>query len=126
MCSSDLAHRSRFVLGLALAGCVIGALNWLWLVVEASTDRRTLIVDFQDTASPWYRMWRQLLPDHTRMNGIDIALTAIWTVVLVGAGALVWWSTRIEQRAAVDEPATDPADDHGEGAEKGEPEWQTS
>ncbi|MEL6893765.1 MAG: hypothetical protein AAFP84_19390, partial [Actinomycetota bacterium] len=38
------------VLGLA------GASTWVWLAIEASTDRRVLIVDFYETAAPVYRL----------------------------------------------------------------------
>ena len=64
--------------------------NWLWLVVEATTDRRTLIVDFTETASPVYRLWSPLLPDFRRGATLDVILAAVWAVAFGCAAALAW------------------------------------
>ncbi|MEL6986001.1 MAG: hypothetical protein AAFO29_26455, partial [Actinomycetota bacterium] len=57
-----LVGRHRPALVAVLTGAALGALSWLILAWEASTDRRTLIVDFEETANPWYQLWRQALP----------------------------------------------------------------
>ncbi|MEL6983847.1 MAG: hypothetical protein AAFO29_15585, partial [Actinomycetota bacterium] len=75
------AHR-RALAGV-LTGSLIGAGSWLILAWEASTDRRTLIVDFEQTVNPWYQLWRRVLPDHRRMDAIDVGLTVAWLAVLV-------------------------------------------
>ena len=85
-----LADRWRGLRWLALGGCLIGIFNWIWLVVEASTGRRTLIVDFEQTANPVYVAWSTLLPDHRHFEGGAVALTVAWTVVLAALGAWGW------------------------------------
>lgn len=79
---------------LALGGCLIGIFNWVWLVVEASTGRRTLIVDFEQTANPVYVAWSTLLPDHRHFEGGAVALTVAWTVVVAALGAWGWLRSR--------------------------------
>lgn len=66
--------------------------NWLWLVVEASTGRRTLIVDFTETSSPAYRLWSQILPDHRRFEAVDIWMTVAWIAIIATACWLAWRS----------------------------------
>ena len=83
-----------------LAGCAVGVFNWLWLVVEASTGRRTLIVDFEETANPVYRAWSVLLPDHRNFDGTAAALTVVWVGAL--AAAAVWAAVR--SRLPADSP----------------------
>lgn len=75
--------RSRRVLVGVLVATLLGAISWLIVLWEASTDRRTLIVDFDQTVNPWYRLWRLILPDHQRWEPVDIALTAAWFAILV-------------------------------------------
>ncbi len=77
--------RHRPALMAVLAGCALGIVSWLILAWEASTDRRTLIVDFDGTANPWYQLWRRVLPDHQRMAAADIALTVVWVVLVLAA-----------------------------------------
>lgn len=78
------AERLRTAVGLGSAG----ALNWLWLAIEASTGRRTLIVDFAETNAPAFRAVTIALPDGVRDQWYDTALLACWTVVVVGAVAV--------------------------------------
>lgn len=95
-----------------LQAAVVGAsalavTGWIWLVVEASTDRRTLIVDFRDTSWPWYRLWRTVLPDHQSYRLESVWLTLMWTFLLVGGSVAVWWETR-SAAASDSEAADDP------------------
>ncbi len=72
--------------GLAAA---IGASNWLWLAVEASTDRRTLVVDFAETAAPFYRLVSPWFPDGIAGGTAnDLGLLA-WAAVLVALSVLL-------------------------------------
>lgn len=104
-----LADRLAAPRWLALGGCLIGIFNWVWLVVESSTGRRTLIVDFEQTANPVYAAWSALLPDHRHFEGGAVALTVAWTVVVAALGAWGWLRSpptsaaagRTEQSAAV-------------------------
>lgn len=75
------AVRRRVALALGL----VGAVNWSWLAVEASTGRRTLIVDFAATAAPPYRVLSPFLPDGMRASPLDTALLVGWTVAAVAA-----------------------------------------
>ena len=59
--------------------------------VEASTGRRTLIVDFEGTANPVYRALRYVLPNHRSMSTADAWGTAAWAIVLL---AITWWTLR--------------------------------
>ena len=89
-----LADRRIGVRALALGGCLVGIINWVWLVVEDSTGRRTLIVDFEETANPVYRAWSALLPDHRHFEGASVWLTAVWTAAVVATGVWGWFRSR--------------------------------
>ena len=98
-----LADRLRGLGWLALGGCLIGIFNWVWLVVEASTGRRTLVVDFEETANPVYQAWSVLLPDHRQFEGGAVALTVVWTAAVAAAGVWGWLRsspTRVAARRA--------------------------
>ena len=85
-----LAERARLVWPIA-AGFLVGVVSWLWLAVEASTGRRTLIVDFEGTANPVYRALRYVIPNHRWMSTADAWGTAAWAIVLL---AITWWTLR--------------------------------
>ncbi len=89
-----LVERFRVLRLPLLVGCCVGVFNWLWLVAEASTGRRTLIVDFEETANPLYQVWSVLLPDHRRFEGASVALTLAWTALIAAAALLVWLRLR--------------------------------
>lgn len=74
-----------------LGSWIVGALGWVWLAIEASTDRRTLIVDFAETTYPWYQMWSALLPNYQTFNGVlPILVHWVWGVALAGSAAVAW------------------------------------
>ncbi|MEZ5279205.1 MAG: hypothetical protein R2770_01935 [Acidimicrobiales bacterium] len=77
--------RRRLPLAAALG--LLGAVNWLWLAFEASTERRTLIVDFADTASWPYRLVQGLLPDGIAGGASNDLLLLTWTLLLAAAVA---------------------------------------
>ena len=95
-----LADRLGGLRWLALGGCLVGIFNWVWLVVEASTGRRTLIVDFEETANPVYQAWSALLPDHRHFEGGAVALTAAWTAAVIATGVWGWLRSRPTPAAA--------------------------
>jgi hypothetical protein len=74
-----------------VAGALLGLVLWAELVWEATTGRRTLIVDFLGTGNPVYRLVRWPLPDGLRAGVTDDVLLAVWAVVLAG---LAWWGWR--------------------------------
>ena len=92
----------------ALVGCALGIFNWLWLVVESSVGRRTLVTDFEPTSNPVYRAWRVLLPDHRDFNATAVALTVAWTLALAAMGAWAALRTRPEPAGGTLEPVRPP------------------
>ncbi len=78
----------------AVALAVLGACNWLWLVWESNTGRRTLVVDFHETAALPYRMLSAVFPDP--LGGGGELLLAAWAVpvalaaVVAGVGWRPW------------------------------------
>jgi hypothetical protein len=104
---AQLVDSHRRLQAAAVAGSVVGALSWLWLVFEASTGRRTLVVDFFETANPWYRAWSPLFPDHQRIEPVDWALTGAWSL-LAGTAAYLTW------RAVAGRPAVGDGDGDGD------------
>jgi hypothetical protein len=78
------AHLTVVALGLW------GLSTWVWLAVESSTGRRTLVVDLGETAAPTYRVIAVVLPDGQRAAAGDEVLLAGWAVVLVASAAMAW------------------------------------
>lgn len=84
---------------------LVGVLNWIWLAVEASTGRRTLIVDFASTTAWPYRAIRAVLPDGLAGNGPSDALLAAWGAAVVATGFAGWRlarGTAVGNRSHVD------------------------
>ncbi len=75
----DSTRRFRIAIGLGMVGLV----NWVWLAVESSTGRRTLIVDFADTLAPGFRALSPLLPDGIRSQPVDDIVLGLWSLVIV-------------------------------------------
>ena len=73
---------------------VLGVGSWVWTELEAITRHRTLVVDFMDTANPWYRLWQHGLPDHRRSGGVDDLLTMVWLVIAAGLVVYGWRSAK--------------------------------
>jgi hypothetical protein len=88
------AARSRLVRALVAGTAAFGVVAWAWLVTEVLTGRRTLIVDFEQTANPLYRAWRAVLPDYRHMSADDWVLQAAWLVILAAAAVAALRSTR--------------------------------
>jgi hypothetical protein len=72
-------HRTSIVAALGL----LGLCNWLWLALEAGSGRRTLIVDFTETAAVPYRVVAPLLPIGLEGGSRNDALLAVWAVAIV-------------------------------------------
>lgn len=77
--ASERPHRNLTVAALGAVGLV----NWLWLAIEAGTDRRTLIFDFFDTASIPYRAISRLSP--AGMGAGDDLGLVVWMLVIAAA-----------------------------------------
>lgn len=84
-----LDHVPAFRTGFGvLAG--LGVASWCWLAVEVSTGHLTLVVDLMDTANPWYRAWRRVLPDFLRVASGTWMRHAAWSAILL-AGVVIGW-----------------------------------
>lgn len=79
----------RRLLATGLLGAV-GAINWLWLAVESSVDRRTLVVDFAETAAPFYRLMSPVFPDGMAGGWIDDVGLAVWALVLAAPAVALY------------------------------------
>lgn len=72
----------RALMWVAGAAGVIGASNWIWLGVEAMTDRRVLIVDFHETAALGYRLVSPLFAQGWPViDNADLVL-AVWGIIV--------------------------------------------
>lgn len=81
------AQRVDAVRIVVLAGAAVGLINWLWLAVETSTGRRTLIVDFSQTAAPPYRLLALLMPDGLVGGPTHDLWLGGWAAVLLATAA---------------------------------------
>lgn len=99
-----LAEQSRLALRIALGLGALGVVNWLWLAWESNTGRRTIVVDFAETAAWPYRIVRRLFPD--ALTDDRVWLTVPWTVVIV---ASVLWGVR----GSLDDRSPRRSDDPG-------------
>ncbi|MGH8910274.1 MAG: hypothetical protein ACRD0K_28220 [Egibacteraceae bacterium] len=83
-------ERRVHAVGLFAALGLLGVVSYLWLMVEASTGRLTLVVDFWRTANPVYRALRWVLPDYVAPTAWTWPLHWIWVCVLIGLLVLGW------------------------------------
>ena len=97
----DAATAQR--LRLVAVAAVYGVVSWLWLLAEVLTGRRTLIVDFDATGNPLYRVWRLVLPDFRHPGPGDWLLGLMW-LALVG-GVLAASAFPRTRRRAIHVPA---------------------
>lgn len=81
-----------------LGSWIVGALGWIWLAIEASTGRRTLIVDFAETSNPWYQAWSALLPNYQSLDGVlPVVAHWAWGAALAVSAVAAWrWCGRSE------------------------------
>lgn len=92
MCT--LVDRFGWLRPVALTSGVVAATNWLWVVVESSTGRRTVVVDFFDTAAPFYRLLAPIFAQGwPRTDAADLVRT-IWVGVFGLSMVLVTWLAR--------------------------------
>jgi hypothetical protein len=77
------ADRMAVLRGPLLAALGIGVATWFWATIDAVTRRHVLVVDFADTANPWYRLARIVLPDGRAASAADEVVLAAWTLVVV-------------------------------------------
>lgn len=83
-----LVDRSRALTVVAGVLGLLGSINWLWLAIEASTGRRTIVVDFVDTAAIPYRVLDGAFPDALTNTGTGLFVA--WGV-LAAASIVAGW-----------------------------------
>ncbi len=87
------AGRGRWRVPSIAALGALGVLTWGWLVAEVLAGHRRLIIDVEATTNPWFRAWRQVLPDLRVETAATPWLFAAW---LIAVGALALWGWRTE------------------------------
>ncbi len=75
-------HFKKFILPLLFA-TTIGSIGWIWVAIEAQTGRRALIVDFEETSWPWYRVWSEIFPDYHYMPENTMLVASIWSTLTI-------------------------------------------
>ena len=66
-----------------IISALIGTAGWVYLAIESQTGRRALIVDFEETLWPWYKVWSKIFPDLRRMPSNTMWLSSFWSVLVV-------------------------------------------
>ena len=81
----------------------LGFATWCYTAFEAATRRRTLVVDFEQTSNPWYRVWRVVLPDgRVPGPGTDVRTALWWVVVAAIVAAGLRFSSKRRPAAPID------------------------
>jgi hypothetical protein len=86
-----LDHFQKFLLPTIVA-TAIGSIGWVWIAVETQTGRRALIVDFEETSWPWYKIWSKIFPDFHRMPTNTTWIATFWALALLLLMAIGWHS----------------------------------
>lgn len=73
----------------------LGIVAFLFLVIEATAGHIALIVDFVDTANPFYRLWSTVLPDYMTVTGATWFWHGMWLVVFAAIATVGWRSARL-------------------------------
>jgi hypothetical protein len=96
--ASASVARERLVAALG----AVGAVTWLWVVVEVLRLDLRLVIDFEQTSNPLVRGWRLLLPELRSPTGGDWLRYAGW----LAAGAFLATRTRKETQPCPEAPAS--------------------
>ncbi|HEX6310334.1 MAG TPA: hypothetical protein VF152_01765, partial [Acidimicrobiia bacterium] len=78
--------------GWLAAGAVAGAGAVAWLTVEGLLGHRRLVVGFEDTGFPLYRLWRLALPDGRLVPPGTTLVRALWYLAVAMLAAWGWRS----------------------------------
>lgn len=96
---------------MVLGGLALGAMTYLWMLVEGVRGPLNLVVDFESTTAPVVRLLRPLLPDlRLEPAGTDLLL-GLWTVVLTVLAVAGWrtvGATRVHAVASGSIERTNP------------------
>lgn len=102
------AARVRWAPTVAGIAGLIGFATWSWLVAEVVAGRRSLVYDFADTRSPWFRLVHPLLPDGRGIGATRVGFV-VWGIVLVGLLAWGWWFEGISSVRSAGRPRSEAA-----------------
>ena len=91
----------------------VGVVSWGWVVAEVLGGRLSLILDFEATANPLYRLWRSALPDLRNPTGSTPLLMTAWALGLAALAGWGWWSAGPSAGGDEDAGAGEGADVHG-------------
>jgi hypothetical protein len=103
--------RVRRVLPILVVLGAVGAINWLWSAIEASTGRRTLVVDFFATTNPLYRGWSNVLPDGRVGSADDVVGFVAWGLVVAALAVAGWRSVPRASRAVPSHTDLEPMEE---------------
>ena len=92
-----LVDRCRAAFWPAIALGTAGVVNWLWLGLESSTGRRTVVVDFTETGALPYQLVAPLFPDG--LSDQRPWLLAVWGVIFVGTAVAGWRQSSVSDGA---------------------------
>jgi len=83
-----LAEKSKIWKWFIFIGGFAGIGAWLWIAFEATTDRRTLVVDFHETSYPVYKAISAITPNFRDFDQRAVLLNAAWLIALGIASVL--------------------------------------
>ena len=93
-----LAEKFRAWRWFIYLGGISGVIAWLWLALEATTDRRTLVVDFYETSYPIYQALADVLPDFTDFDQSALLSNVIWlTGIAVATILTITRKTKVQK-----------------------------
>lgn len=86
------AARMPVVRSLVVAGGVVGASVFAWLVVQSLLADLRLVVSFDTLAHPLWRVWGAVRPDYSGLGATGWALHVAWVLALAASVAWGWRS----------------------------------
>ena len=88
-----------------IAGLVVGATTWIWLVVDGAREHITWVVHVENAGAPVHRLMRPLLPDLRAPTTADEVRLVVWTAIVLALLAAGWWSAGGDEDARAGEGA---------------------
>ena len=78
-----LAEKHKVWRWFICTSAVLAITGWIWLAIEAQTGRRTLVVDFEKTSYPIYRLLENILPNFRDFGMKSTLLNTLWVSLSV-------------------------------------------
>ncbi len=102
---AKLVDDRRWLTGPAIVLGLAGAINWIWLGIEASTGHRTIIVDFHETAAVPYRAIARFFALGSPRDAANDPILAVWSIIVIITMVIAWRRSPIKPVADADTPA---------------------